>query len=454
MSKSLTLADYPKADISKARRQCDRILKEGSSALPPLNPDCVITILVPVYDESVTRIKEQITAFAKQRFTKNHAEMVFIVNNPSIKTTSPSVLKNNAAVINHLKRKNKTMTVHVIDRSSKSHELKLGNVGEARNFGIHVVAKRYLDQQRDGIIIQLDADTIPPNSNYLKTVWHDFNKEKAFGAAGGVKFVLSLDSQKTKERAFYKKHLSTIRDFIHWNFYLAALQSPSESLGIRVQPTTFSGAHMISRAVAAICAGGIRPIGVAEDVFFGRAITEYAEKNNAVVLAKRDTWIVKTSLRESARTGSSFAPIFENIRKHGAHPLVRSADSPHYLIFLKLELEKLHKAKLHQKHLSTEFLGHKITISKEESRALTTFWEKMKKAKSDEKRMAIYEEVRQSSRNAIVHKFYNRLYRQEYPQVPLTKAALQKLKAAVNKDPSRKAHVENKIKYFATFHLN
>lgn len=454
MSKTLSLLDYPKKDIAKALKQCDAVLKEDSAPLPSLHPECLITILVPVYDESVARIKEQVAAFAAQNFPKNHFEMVLVVNNPKAKNTSPETLKNNALAITYLKRKNKKIIAHVIDRSSKGHELKIGNVGEARNFGIHLVAKRYLDQKRDGIIIQLDADTIPPNANYLKTVLKDFLAEKAFAAAGGVKFVLSLDSKNAKERAFFKKHLPAVRDFMHWNFYLFALQSPEENLVIRVQPNTFSGAHMISRAVASICAGGIRPIGSAEDVFFGRALTAYAEKNHGTILARRDKWIVKTSLRESARTGSSFGPVFENIRKHGDHPLVRSADSPHYLTFLQQQLEKLQKAKLDSKKTPTEFLGYRIAISKQEYKALIAFWETIKKAKTNEKRMAIYEKARQSNRAAIIHTFFNRLYRHAHPQVPLTKKALQQLKAAVNKSPIRKANAENKIKYFATFHLN
>ncbi|MCA9384982.1 MAG: glycosyltransferase family 2 protein, partial [Candidatus Magasanikbacteria bacterium] len=163
MLKSLDLTDYTKQDISKARKLCDLVLSENPVALPPLHPECLITILVPVYNESETRIKEQIQAFTKQRFAKHHFEIVFVVNNPKIKITPLEVLDANTAVINFLESKRHAVPTQVLDRSSKNHELKKGNVGEARNYGIHVVTKRYIEQQRDGIIIQVDADTIPTN---------------------------------------------------------------------------------------------------------------------------------------------------------------------------------------------------------------------------------------------------------------------------------------------------
>lgn len=450
MHQTLALADYPRRDILRARKQCNSVVSSIKTPIPALAQETVITILVPVYNESIERLKKQIASFSKQTLDKSFYEIIFIVNNPPLKKSSPEVLKANASILAFLNKAKDDQKISVIDRSSKGRELKAGNVGEARNYGLHVVTKRYLDQNRDGLIIQTDADSFPSNKKYLDTVWKDVTKNNAYGAAGGLKFVLDIDSKNKNHKAFFKKHISTFRNYARWNFLLSSLNKKSPEL--KFHPTIFSGAHMISRAVAAICAGGIKPINKGEDTFFGMALNDYAKKIHGVVLPRRDEWIMVTSFRESYRGGTSFGPIFANIKDHNGKPLVRASDTPYYPLFLKKELVQLRKTLLPKPKPPAIFLGQNIAISKEEYREIVNIQDKLKRSPRVNP-LTIYEEIRHADRSVVLHKFFNRFYRMKYPLVPLEKRDLKQLEKRINKDPLRKAYVDNAVKYYGTFHL-
>lgn len=159
-----------------------------------------------------------------------------------------------------------------------------------------------------------------------------------------------------------------------------------------------------------------------------------------------------TSFRESYRGGTSFGPIFANIKDHNGKPLVRASDTPYYPLFLKKELVQLRKTLLPKPKPPAIFLGQNIAISKEEYREIVNIQDKLKRSPRVNP-LTIYEEIRHADRSVVLHKFFNRFYRMKYPLVPLEKRDLKQLEKRINKDPLRKAYVDNAVKYYGTFHL-
>lgn len=431
MASPFTLERYPKTDIAMARKSCLVVLREDITPIAPLSERCVLSIVIPAYDEHVSRIKAQVKAFNEQTINAELCELVYVVNNGKRAGVSPEVLKKNDAVLAYLKKAKSNMRIVVLDRSSAGHELAVGNVGHARNYGVNVVAHRYLLQNRDGILLQSDADTLPTKKTFLRTMLKDYIKTGCIGASGGVRFILSMDSMNAKDRHFFKAHLPQFNMFAQWGYLIRALHSKNPQLA--VTPTRFSGANMSSLAVAAICAGGVPPLPKAVDVVFGNQLEDYAKKRHALILPRRDQWIMKTSFRESTRTGSGFGPLFSTMRKNNGYPLVAPIDAPPFDPFLK----KMLRVQKKKNTLLQAFAKAGMTLTDEEAKIVSTF----KPTSKRPKRLAF-------------EKLVHRLFRLKYPLVPLSTANYKKLKALVNKKPKQRAYAENSIKYFATFYLN
>lgn len=444
------LADYTKNDIKKA----ERLLKEqrkNIEPLPELESTCVISILIPVYDESLTRLKTQIRFFNLQRLDKSLYEIVYIVNNPPSTKTNISILKKNARAIRYLK-KIASKNIHLIDRSSVNHELVFGNVGEARNIGLHSISKRYFEQKRDGIIIHTDADTFPEDVRYLEKVKEAFEKPRVYGAAGGTKFILSLDNDTKNNRDFFEANLPLLHKYMRWNFLLSALNSSDAKL--KFEPTTFSGAHMISRAIASVCVGGIKQVNRGEDYLFGEALLRFAKNHHGQIYEMRDKWIFTTSLRESNRSGTSFGPIFRHIKATNGRPMVRAITTPFFPIFAKDLIAKIAKLPMQQQEInSRHFFNIKLKISENELLALKELQLHLQKVKNTSKYYDIYEKIRAEDPHTILHKLFNKVYKITYPKVRLDDKALSSLQKQVFSNPNKKAYALNAIKYYGTFHL-
>ncbi|MCA9346806.1 glycosyltransferase family 2 protein [Candidatus Saccharibacteria bacterium] len=451
MSHKHHFSDYTQSDIRKAE-QIFAEQRKSIEPLPAIKDDCIISILVPVYNESLSRIKKQIRSFNSQTLEKDLYELVFIVNNPPIKKTDRSALKQNSLVIKYLSNISHK-NIHVIDRSSKGRELTFGNIGEARNIGLLSISKRYFDQKRDGIIIHTDADTFPKDDQYLAKVKRAFDIPKVYGAAGGIRFVLSLDNNTKKNRGFFEAHLSVFHKYVRWNFLLSALETDVSRL--KFEPTTFSGAHMISRAIASICVGGIKQVNRTEDYLFGVSLLEFAKKHHGKILSMRDKWIMITSLRESTRSGTSFGPIFNNIKETNGKPLVRDTATPFFPVFAKRLLIKMAKLPNNQQMITANhFFDISLKISKEELLAIKKLISQLKKIEDTNKYYVIYEEIRAKDTHTILHKFFNRLYKLMYPKIQLNDNALADLQKKVFAHPKRKAYALNAIKYYGTYYLD
>jgi hypothetical protein len=267
MASPFTLDRYPKTDLAQADKQTAAVLNQDKRPLPALSENCILSIVIPVFDEHVARIRAQVNAFNEQTLRPEQFELVYVVNNGKRSETAQDVLKKNDAVLAYLKKAKSKNRIIILDRSSAGHELAVGNVGHARNVGVNVVARRYLLQNRDGILLQSDADTLPVKKTFLSTMVKSYAKTGCIGASGGVRFVLSMDSTDAKDRHFFKTHLTQFNMYARWSYLIRALHSTNPR--IAVTPTRFSGANMSSLAIAAVCAGGVPPLPRAVDLIFG-----------------------------------------------------------------------------------------------------------------------------------------------------------------------------------------
>lgn len=441
MTNRLSLERYSKQDIRLAKARCLKMSKRHKLDLPSLATSSVLSVVTPVYDEDVSRLKKQINAFNQQSIDPKLVELVYIVNNPNRTKASASAVKNNDAALTYLKKAKSKMPIIIIDRSTKGHELEIGNVGEARNTAIHAVALRYLEQKRDGILFQTDADTLPMKKNFFANIVKEVPQDKCVGASGGVRFVLSMDSKKKSDHAFIAKHLKTLNQYVQWYFLVKALHHPG--LKPEVTPTRFSGANTITLAIASICAGGIPPLFAGSDFCFSYNMDAYAEKNGYFILPRRDQWIIATSFRESRRTKNGMGSYFETMKANNGKPMVKSRHSPSRTDFMSAKVKDLDKLLL---LAQTHF--------KNDAPAVRSLVKKLKQKKNHAARLALALETVEKDKTKTLNTFFGKLYLKENPLVPLTNSEFVALKKQIFNDPLRRPFAENAIKYFATFHLN
>lgn len=444
---------YSKKDLNKARKRCEAVIG-NKYKLPPLEPSCEISILVPVYDESIKRIDKQISAFSNQKFPKRKFELVYIVNNPPPdgSVERARAVRQNAKILKHLK-KGRRLAVRVIDLSSKGRALKKSNVGIARNIGLHAVASRYLEQNRDGIVIHTDADTLPKSSEYLRKVYKEVSDPNCFGAAGGVEFILDIDSLNKADRTFFRKHIQTFRNFTEWHILVNALRKKSLPKVV-ASPTRFFGANMISKAIAGVLAGGIPEIGRAEDAAFGKNLERLAKKYGAKVLPRWDEWVMRTAFRESRRTGASFGPVFDNIRKHNGKPLVRSANAPHFFHeYLPKLLLAVRKTGGKRNALSALLGKHFDEASHNTQKAIMAFAKQIPAGSTVSARQHLYGAMKAKHLKDRPDLVFYAKYKEDFPLETLTPARLKALKKEVYKDPARRAFAEDAVKAFGQWKL-
>lgn len=451
--RDLAGSNYTAGDLLLAKRRCRRMIG-AHRPLPELLEETEITILIPVYNESVKRLRKQIIAFSKQDIGRRIFELVFIVNNGFSDGSDrfDAVYRANQRAIAFLKKK-QLCTVRVIDRSSPSSEIRDCNVGKARQFGLHVVAARYLGQNRDGIVIHTDADTFPARQDYLRRVLRDVKPSRCFGASGGVRYMLDMDSMSQKDKEFFSKHIGAFRDYSEWHFLNKVMHE--KSLRPMMTPLRFSGAHMISKAIAAVCAGGIPGLAHGEDIAFGEALLAFAKKRRAYLLSGRmKNWVLVTALRESDRTGAAHGPTFENIRAHGGKPLARPEGAPTTFQFVT---QRLLPAVRNQRGIKKVVRDLQTVSSEIEPRkaanALLRLSRRIKPGMTRDQRFKAFEAWKRVESNQDVAKLILRWYSKKYPREPLTHAKVVALRKKVFKNPRRKAYVLNAADAFGDFRL-
>ncbi len=446
------IAPYHLKDLLFAQKACaDVHSRAGKDGLLPLHPACRISIIVPIYDESIDRLKKQIYAFSLQRLSKDRFELVYVVNNTRNQTSSAQrdAFRRNQRALRFLRR-SQSVRVRTIDCSSLEYASEDNSVGLARDIGLHLVTARYLSQERDGILIHTDADTLPTRKTYLSTVLKDLSMPNRVGAAGGIRYVLDIDSQKEQDRAHVRKHFETIREYFTWKVCVTALHR--KDLTVHEHPLRFSGAHMIAKGIASVSAGGFPHKGLAEDTEFGERLQAFAKSREADLLPRRDQWVLTTAFRESTRTDASFWRVFALIKKYHDHPPVPSVFAPIYFEYVNDFLSSLQQDRGDLEGIKRMMRCWNVTVSSRKVQALQLLSRMLQGAQVYEERVAVLRVWKKLPAHTSYASLILDSYQVSYPPVPLTKKRLAELKRLTFQDPKRKAIVEYELKEY--FSLN
>lgn len=438
---------YTSKDKEKAKVYWKKVFSSHRRQLPALSPDCQISIIVPVFGERIDRIKDQLRFFKLQTLSPDVFEIIYIINNDLPQGTPEwkESFTQNQLVLTFL-RAYKGLNVRVIDRSSRGLEIKECNVGKARNVGVAEVSVRYFEQSRDGILFQTDADARLNNKNHLRRILSAFRKDPlCFGASGGVLYELSLDTESAKIQKEYEKLFSDIVLYFRWYALVDAYKK--DRLTLPGHSRSFSGVHMVSRALASACIGGMQELGIAEDVLFGEDLCKFAKKHGGDVLPMRDKWYAVTAFRESSRTDSSFGKVFERILKEGG-VYAPSPHSPSFRTFADGFLVKIARA---QTLTDVRKLIFDFTKPYRFSDAdVQSFWKAVQSSRGKGGRYAAYTAWRKQPENKD-KKIVGDVHSKYFPRIRVTRHVYNQLKKIVYTNAHKREYVEYFKKHYQNF---
>jgi len=288
---------------------------EGETRIKkPMDPHCKFTVVVPVCRERPDRLLKQIDSFKSQEdIDPTQFEIIYIVNNDiddggdRFKET----LASNQEII-ELLRRDHGLNIHVIDKSSTGKEIHGCNVGRARNRGVAEASLRFHENDRNGILIQTDADTYFEDRYYFSRLMKMTDDDPdIIGIAGGLIFEWDPDTQNPEEQEMLQKKLEFMLLERLWSFMARFIRDPEDRL--MYTEDSFSGANMISRSFETAVIGGLIDTNEGEDPQFGLDLKNYAVGRGQKVIGKKKELVVVTALRESDRTASSYKKTFDRI---------------------------------------------------------------------------------------------------------------------------------------------
>ncbi|MCX6793121.1 MAG: hypothetical protein NTY12_03765 [Candidatus Falkowbacteria bacterium] len=299
--------------LKKSNEYWDSKLNNEERISSPQNQDCEFSIVVPVYNEDNERLEKQIDSFRKQSIDSTKYEILYVVNNDLISEDLGDELirAKNLETINML-RSIEDLPVYVIDKSSKGHEIEDCNVGKARNRGVAEASKRFYENNKNGILIQTDADTHFDDPDYLIKVQNIFKESPdVIGIAGGLVYEVDLDLKDPDKKLEQQEKINRFLMLKKWELFNRSLKKGKIESGLL--KTTFSGANMISKSFETAVIGGLIDASSGEDPRFGKDLSDYANNNHKKVIGMKEELKVVTSLRDSDRTPASFKKVFDQI---------------------------------------------------------------------------------------------------------------------------------------------
>lgn len=282
--------------------RCEKVV--GGRYVAPAIAGSKLTIVVPVFDESVTLLTRLIDSLNTQQFVDfNEFRVLLVVNNdrPGSKNYS-AIYAANQEILHHDWSKVAKFVVDTVDCSSRGLEIADCSVGAARDIGLHIAALQFAKIDTNGILIHVDADVRFDDTLFLKKALDLFSKEDVIGVAGGKNREVILSEYPLAE---YPD-----RQALSHAFQLQATAGRCKYLLSFISGDTFlyrvfTGTNMLGRAYESVLAGGIPHINYLEDWQYGFRLWEYATDHRQRVIIDRSLRVV-ASFRISERTGSSF----------------------------------------------------------------------------------------------------------------------------------------------------
>jgi hypothetical protein len=151
--------------------------------------------------------------------------------------------------------------IHIIDKASAGHVLPDGaqHVGGARNRGVAEVVERFLSIEKNGLIVQTDADTALADYYIAGAIGYFEQHPDVVGVGGYIETEPIGNAPKEHQTHFF---VTAARK------YRALVQCAITGSANIIKGGGFSGANMISRAFETAMVGGVPEIEEREDKDF------------------------------------------------------------------------------------------------------------------------------------------------------------------------------------------
>ncbi len=321
--------DQKTLDEQKAREFFIETLPGEQLIEIPQNPNCEVAVVVPVYTETSERILAQILSLTKQReIGKENFEALYVINNgedngseefQSVRRLNQQILnlpiwKNREADYTGCTPEQQTLfeelrenfNLFAIDKSSPDNAIASCTVGKARGRGVAEASRRFFDNQKNGVLVQTDADARFEDQDYLKKAINAFQEDPSIiGIAGDILYEFSPDeeteltSEQVREKWIELVLLKTAKRLSQ---FTDKLDNEIQTGGDSHDDIAFSGANMITKSYETAVAGGISDQESGEDTEFSQRLNQFAQERGKRVTTMPDSLKVVTALRESGRT--------------------------------------------------------------------------------------------------------------------------------------------------------
>lgn len=329
-------------DAEAALRFFEKRLSGEKLIETPQDKNCKLAVVVPVYNEQSRRILKQMESIISQTgINPDEFEALYVVNNSPDDGSEKSkqTIAANQEILNLPIWKNREtdtdlsqlpedkrklykeirekFNFFVIDKSSPGDTIEDCNVGKARNRALAEASQRFYKNEKDGILVQTDADSYFGDPEFFSKVLSEFTKDPdVIGIAGGIKVEFDPDTNDPREKEILLKKAQQLLLDKKCQRFEKYLKDPSNPLWER---DVFSGANMISKSFESATIGGFKDWNSGEDPQFGLDLKDYAQKRNKKVISKKlpvddpDALLVTTAARESDRTQASLKRFLDKI---------------------------------------------------------------------------------------------------------------------------------------------
>ena len=206
--------EFSAKKIKKLRSELEKLLEgeKNSVISSPINPQCRIVVLIPVYNEEIETLLRPLLSLAAQKdITPDLFEVMIVINNNlnDALTKNEVFLSNQAALkfINLINTPNKKLElrfnkkyqaalkkirqskiiVHAVDKSSPQNAEPENCVAHARNRGSLEASVRFLNTPigLKGVIAMTDADT-KVSTNYIRTLIEIYTQYPFLNGVAGI----------------------------------------------------------------------------------------------------------------------------------------------------------------------------------------------------------------------------------------------------------------------------
>lgn len=163
-----------------------RLLKELAACIPPLHPECKLSVCIPVSaTDEAKHIYRTLLNFHRQSISSDSFEVVILCNHlDSVESKAKDQIKKTFKEIERFKKRHPDLNVVVLYAEFFKADASIGNIRKIQN---DTVALRYImrgDFSHDHILMRADADTCGLPPTHLENILSKFECWPQFEAFG------------------------------------------------------------------------------------------------------------------------------------------------------------------------------------------------------------------------------------------------------------------------------